>query len=286
MNSNINQNFKRAHAQAWSAVVEDESLPEIKVTVLIQFLFDLFSSDKGKRSDVIEKYIKEYGPVFKTYGKILVEEFSEKAMNDFFENSDREEFKTMAENGVARCLVKSSEKVFAIFAAYFKKEISDEEFLIRMSQTGIGEVGVKIMDAFGIDPSNLSTDPSTLLKLSGPFLAYQGAMGAYREYRKAIDDLQLARESRLQVEAECQRSIEMIRTYRLEAEQRVSKYMNEHLDAFESGFAAMDQAILDNDPDGYIAGNVQIQQILGAKVQFTNQEEFDALMESDEDFIF
>ena len=192
MNSNISQNFKRAHTQAWSAVVEDESLPEVKATVLIQFLFDLFSTDKGKRSDVIEKYIKEYGPVFKTYGKILGQEFLEKTLTDFLENSDREEFKAMAENGVARCLVKSSEKVFSIFAAYFKKEISDEEFLIRMSQTGIGEVGVKIMDAFGIDPSNLSTDPSTLLKLSGPFLAYQGAMGAYREYRKAMDDLQLA----------------------------------------------------------------------------------------------
>ena len=113
---------------------------------------------------------------------------------------------------------------------------------------------------------------------------YQGLMGAYREYSKALDDLRLARESRMRVEAECQRSIEMIRAYRMEAEQRVSEYMNEHLDAFQSGFAAMDQAILANDPDGYIAGNVQIQQMLGAEIQFTNQEEFDALMDSDDAF--
>lgn len=125
-----------------------------------------------------------------------------------------------------------------------------------------------------------------LLNFAAPIMAYQGLMGAYREYSKALDDLRLARESRMRVEAECQRSIEMIRAYRMEAEQRVSEYMNEHLDAFQSGFAAMDQAILANDPDGYIAGNVQIQQMLGAEIQFTNQEEFDALMDSDEDFVF
>ena len=48
----------------------------------------------------------------------------------------------------------------------------------------------------------------------------------------------------------------------------------------------MNQAIISNDPDGYISGNVQIQQILGAEIQFTNQDEFDSLMDSDEDFIF
>ena len=282
----INPNLKNAHARAWSEVKEDDSLPNIDVGVLINFLVDMFKSDKKERVDIIKKYAKTYSKSFLRYGKIFSEDFFPKTINEILERTDREEFHTLAENGFADCLVNASEEIIGIVVLYFRKKISPDEFLIRMSQTGIGEVGVKAMDAFNIDPKVFTTDPQVLLKFSGPIIAYQGMMGAYREYCKALDDLRLARESRMRVEAECQRSIEMIRAYRMEAEQRVSEYMNEHLDAFQSGFAAMDQAILANDPDGYIAGNVQIQQMLGAEIQFTNQEEFDALMDSDEDFIF
>ncbi len=282
----INPNLKQAHARAWSEVKEDDSLPNIDAGVLINFLVDMFKCDNNERVDVIKKYAKTYGPAFLAYGKIFSKDFFPRMINEFLEKTDREEFRTLAENGFADCLVNASEEIIGIVVLYFRKKISPDEFLIRMSQTGIGEVGVKAMEAFNIDPQLFTTDPQMLLKFSGPIIAYQGMMGAYREYCKALDDLRLARESRMRVEAECQRSIEMIRAYRMEAEQRVYEYMNEHLDAFQSGFAAMDQAILANDPDGYIAGNVQIQQMLGAEIQFTNQEEFDALMDSDEDFIF
>lgn len=282
----INPNLKQAHARAWSEVKEDDSLPNIDVGVLINFLVDMFKCDNNERVDVIKKYAKNYGPAFLAYGKIISKDFFPRMINEFLEKTDREEFHNLAENGFVDCLVNASEEIIGIVALYFRKKISPDEFLIRVSQTGIGEVGVKAMEAFNIDPKVFTTDPQILLKFSGPIIAYQGMMGAYREYSKALNDLRLARESRMRVEAECQRSIEMIRAYRMEAEQRVSEYMNEHLDAFQRGFAAMDQAILANDPDGYIAGNVQIQQMLGAEIQFTNQEEFDALMDSDEDFVF
>ena len=282
----INANLKNAHARAWSEVKEDDSLPNIDVGVLINFLVDMFKSDKKERFDIIKKYAETYSKSFLRYGKIFSEDFFPKTINEILAKTDREEFRTLAENGFADCLVNASEEIIGIVALYVTKQIDADEFLIRMSRTGIGEVGVKVMKAFNIDPQNFTSNPQMLLNFAAPIMAYQGLMGAYREYSKALDDLRLARESRMRVEAECQRSIEMIRAYRMEAEQRVSEYMNEHLDAFQSGFAAMDQAILANDPDGYIAGNVQIQQMLGAEIQFTNQEEFDALMDSDEDFVF
>ena len=277
----INPNLKQAHARAWSEVKEDDSLPNIDVGVLINFLVDMFKSDKKERVDIIKKYAETYSKSFMRYGKIFSEDFFPKTINEILEKTDREEFRTLAENGFADCLVNASEEIIGIVVLYFRKKISPDEFLVRMSQTGISLMDRHINESLGF-----TTDPQVLLKFSGPIIAYQGMMGAYREYCKALDDLRLARESRMRVEAECQRSIEMIRAYRMEAEQRVSEYMNEHLDAFQSGFAAMDQAILANDPDGYIAGNVQIQQMLGAEIQFTNQEEFDALMDSDEDFVF
>ena len=46
----------------------------------------------------------------------------------------------------------------------------------------------------------------------------------------------------------------------------------------------MDQAICDNDINGYILGNVRIQKLLGYETQFESQEEFDELMISDVEF--
>lgn len=48
-----------------------------------------------------------------------------------------------------------------------------------------------------------------------------------------------------------------------------------------SGFADMQQGMLTGDSDLVIRGNVTIQKVLGREPQFTNQKEFDAMMETD-----
>jgi hypothetical protein len=112
-------------------------------------------------------------------------------------------------------------------------------------------------------------------------MAYTASMAAYKELRKAQEQYEEAQEVRILIEKACAESVAMIRQYREEMERVVSKYLTEHLETFESGFAAMDQAIMDGDVDGYIKGNVEIQKILGYHTQFTNQQEFDDLMDSD-----
>ena len=47
------------------------------------------------------------------------------------------------------------------------------------------------------------------------------------------------------------------------------------------GFDFMNQGIASSDSDLVIKGNVVIQRVLGRELQFTNQKEFDDLMESD-----
>ena len=99
--------------------------------------------------------------------------------------------------------------------------------------------------------------------------------------RKEQEELAAAREERIRIEKACAESVAMILKYREEMDNVVTTYLTEHLETFEAGFAAMDQAMIDNDIDGYIKGNVEIQKILNYDVQFTCQEEFDDLMDSD-----
>ena len=98
---------------------------------------------------------------------------------------------------------------------------------------------------------------------------------------KALEDASIAYEHRLLVEEESKKTIELICEYRAEMEEAVNRYLNRHYETFERAFETMNQALLENDSDGYIRGNVEIQKLLGYDVQFTNQEEFDDLMDSD-----
>lgn len=64
-------------------------------------------------------------------------------------------------------------------------------------------------------------------------------------------------------------------------EERVCTYLAEDIEAFMEGFDLMQRGMDTGDANLFIRGNVTIQRILGKEPQFTNQEEFDDLMESD-----
>lgn len=93
------------------------------------------------------------------------------------------------------------------------------------------------------------------------------------------------RENRLRIEEECAKSVAQMRHYREKMNAAVSDYLYAHAETFNAGIAAMDRAILDGDAQGFIRGNVMIQEILNYHVQFRNQNEFDALMDGDAAFV-
>ena len=86
-------------------------------------------------------------------------------------------------------------------------------------------------------------------------------------------------------EEECARSIAQMREYRESMNASVSDYLYIHAETFNEGLAAMDRAILEGDVNGFIRGNVAIQEILNYKIQFRDQNEFDALMDADTAFV-
>lgn len=98
-------------------------------------------------------------------------------------------------------------------------------------------------------------------------------------------ELQLLREKRILVEAKTDKAVELIQRYRAELEAEIDKYLAEDLEQFILGYSNMDEALKSGDSDRFISGNVVIQRVLGKELQFTNQKEFDALMESDDKFV-
>lgn len=269
--------FMSAHEKAMAAA--KKKLPKTDVNKLISYVVRLLNGEKP--DTLIMEIQKEYGPSVKLY----IKTFAGEAIKANLLNSNHEVFQKLGKDGFAHTLVKTSPKVFKLLESYFKHGISAEELINQLSNTGIHDLGVQLLKANGIDVTKMADASGIAMKLGSPIVAYQASMAAYREYRKALNDLNLAREERMKVEAACNETIACIQKYRKELEEKVSEYLNLRLDVITDGFAAMDKAIMENDADGYIAGNVEIQKMLGYKVQFTNQQEFDSLMDSDEDFM-
>ncbi len=272
--------FKKAHSRAFEKA--KAKMPAANASEVLKLLVQLYES--SDREAALQKLVSEFGDAALIYVKVFSDDFIKRTIRETLEKSERSEFQKLAKDRFAETLVDASKSIMMLMASYAKGEIDETEFILRLGKTGIGEIGTKLMKAFDIDPNKFADHPEELLRLAGPALAYQGFMGAYKEYCQALNDLKMAREERILIEAQCNETVEMIREYRQLMEERVSAYLTERLEIFDEGFRAMDRAIMDNDPEGFISGNVQIQQILGYDVQFTNFDEFDSLMESDMNF--
>ena len=102
--------------------------------------------------------------------------------------------------------------------------------------------------------------------------------------RTSVSEYQAAREERIRIQQECEEHIRILTEYRNEIETHVSGYLVSNITVFDEAFDQMDTAIMNNDSDAFISANEGIQKQLGKDMQFHSQDEFDGLMDSDDDF--
>ncbi len=101
-----------------------------------------------------------------------------------------------------------------------------------------------------------------------------------RDVSMEWQEADLIRERRELAEKVSAEQVEAILAYRKQMENVVEEYLAEDLQVFLTGADEIEHGISLNDSDQVIHGNVTIQRILGRKPQFSNQEEFDDLMNS------
>ena len=123
---------------------------------------------------------------------------------------------------------------------------------------------------------------------SGRFVARYNFVGAGRAVLAIVKEVsnesreaQLIHEKMLLMGAKSQMMYQQLQQFKAELEERTSEYLAEDIGAFLEGFDYMKEGLASGDSDLVIKGNVVIQKVLGRTPQFTTQEEFDDLMESD-----
>lgn len=123
---------------------------------------------------------------------------------------------------------------------------------------------------------------------SGRFVARFNYLGAGRAAVSIVKEVinehketQLIHEKMTLSEEKTAIFLSQLQEFKAQLEEKVSNYLAEDIEAFISGFDFMNQGIASGDSDLVIKGNIVIQRVLGRESQFTTQQEFDDLMESD-----
>lgn len=118
------------------------------------------------------------------------------------------------------------------------------------------------------------------------YVGYGRAMlSVAKEISNDRKELQLLRERRILAENKSEKVVEIANEFQNHLEELFDQYMEEHLEDFIMGTQLIEAGRRAGDSNLIIQGNVIIQTRLGKEVQFTNQEEFDDLMDSDIPFV-
>ena len=110
--------------------------------------------------------------------------------------------------------------------------------------------------------------------------AGRAVIALVKEVSNEKKEAQLIHEKMILTEAKTINVIRQMEEYKIKLEEQLSDYLAEDIEAFITGFDYMTHGFASGDSDLVIKGNVVIQRVLGRESQFTNQGEFDALMDS------
>lgn len=276
---------RHGHSSAWSEA--QKCMPALDINELISIISSVLGAEENQEQAVVnaakklaEKYKKPMEVYLNALSVSLIENGLKQVKFGAISQLGTEDF--------AEKIVSAAKKVETAIAAYCHSEIDEIELINKLSHTGILEVGKGFVEASGINLAEVKEQIQSALgeaREAGILLiSFYASAVAYKMLQEAMHDATVMREDRLRIEGECTRSVEMMSRYRKQLHSAVSDYLYIRAETFNTGISAMDQAILNGDTNGFVRGNTMIQEILIYKVQFHDQDEFDALMNSDSAF--
>ena len=191
--------------------------------------------------------------------------------------------RNLAKTNLAAGIVTTAIDIEKSLRRYIKGEIDGARCIEELGKKGLGEIGSAIFGSIGLAAVPASTPKiiSVLSGIAGASFGYVAAVAIYDELNIALKEAKIAKEERIQIEAECAEVITMIQDYRKEMNYLVSNYFVDKIKSFNECFNQLDKAIFEENIDNFVFANHILQENLGKVSQFSNKTEFDDLMNSD-----
>ena len=111
--------------------------------------------------------------------------------------------------------------------------------------------------------------------------AGRAVLAIVKEVSNENKETQLIHERMILMNAKSQIMYEQLQEFKAKLEEKMANYIAEDIATFIEAFDYINEGLTTGDSNLVIKGNVVIQKVLGKQPQFTTQDEFDDLMESD-----
>lgn len=267
----------------------EKCMPQLEVNELISLVVSVWEA-KEHRQEAAAKAAKQLSERYRKPVEVYLNGFAVFAVKTGLEQQEYLDFSNQGTEELAQKMIHVASNLEKAVADFCHGKISEEVFISRLNQSGIAEVMDSFLRAAGIDPAEMKEQVQGMMGekamgVSALLVSFYASAAAYKILKEALQDAAIMRENRLRIEEECARSVVQMRVYREKMNTAVSDCLCIHAEAFNAGIAAMDRAILDGDVNGFIRGNVMIQEILNYPIQFRDQNGFDALMDGDTAFV-
>ena len=184
-------------------------------------------------------------------------------------------------SGLPQAMVQIAITGSQVLYKYFTGKIDGRECVQELSQQSANMLSASLFTMIG----KAVFSNSIAGALAGGMVGYALSSATFGMLKQAFVDAEMAKERRQQIEKVCQLHVQQMNAYREQFETLMAAYLAEEKEFFHRTFTGMQDALAVNDTQWVIdTGNEMIRHF-GGEVTFTNQEEFDALMEDEDPLV-
>lgn len=184
-------------------------------------------------------------------------------------------------SGLPQAMVQIAITGSQVLYKHFTGKIDGRECVQELSQQSANMLSASLFTMIG----KAVFSNSIAGALAGGMVGYALSSATFGMLKQAFVDAEMAKERRQQIEKVCQLHVQQMNAYREQFETLMAAYLAEEKEFFHRTFTGMQDALAVNDTQWVIdTGNEMIRHF-GGEVTFTNQEEFDALMEDEDPLV-
>lgn len=191
-------------------------------------------------------------------------------------NAPSSTIQTLANTNLPSVVVTVAMSAATTLKRYYDGEIDGVQCFVALGEQGSGMISSAFFAAVG----QVAIPIPVIGGMIGGMFGYAIASASYGTLLSALKEADLAAQKREYIEKVCEEQIQLIREYRCEVEELITKYLTTNMDIFYDAFSGIKSALEIGDVDGVITSSNQITEALGKKSLFNNMDELEFLMAS------
>lgn len=200
--------------------------------------------------------------------------FGGAVIKGMMQNSKSEMVRIASETNLPATIVVLSIEAGKTMTSFFTGEIDGLQCLDQLGKKGHGIITCVLFAEVG----QLVIPIPIVGALVGSMIGYAWSSVCCKILFGFLENAMLAREERIRVEQECNEAIRMLREYRKELEETISKYLYNERAFFDKCISEIQMAFNTGDIDGYIVAANKITEHCGKKPLYRNKDEFKTIM--------